>query len=309
MCKHFLFVFLFLYLLGGTKNIARAQKVIYLYENVPNSKANKNYKEQQIINKYGSRSFSKVTNPSLSVLFPDKDNNKHVAVLIFPGGGYSSLAYDWEGPGIASILVKWGITVITVKYRLPSDSIMVDKSIGPLQDAQRAMQLTRANAKKWDIDPAKIGVMGFSAGGHLAALSSVYFNEPVIANTDSISLRPDFSVLIYPVISGDSTIVNWGSRKAMIGNHPSSDLVNKFSAELHVTDKTPPSFIAVAADDKTVNPENSIRYFQSLMKNKIAAELHVYQNGGHGFTIKYHNEDDEWLQNLKYWLTINHLLQ
>lgn len=296
-------------LLAGKINFATAQKVIYLYNNVPNSKANKNYKEQQVINKYGSHSFSKVTNPSISVFFPDKNNNKHVAVLIFPGGGYSSLAYDWEGPGIGSILVKWGITVVTLKYRLPSDSIMIDKSIGPLQDAQRAMQITRANAGKWDIDPSKVGVMGFSAGGHLAAMSSVYFNAPVIANADSISLRPDFSVLIYPVISGDSTIVNWGSRKAMIGDHPSSEQVNKFSTELQVTDKTPPAFIAVAADDKTVNPENSIRYFQALLRNKIAAELHVYQSGGHGFTIKHHDENDEWLQNLKYWLEFNHILQ
>jgi len=130
----------------------------------------------------------------------------------------------------------------------------------------------------------------------------------VISNADSVSLRPDFSVLIYPVISGDSAIVNWGSRKALIGDHPAHKLIDKFSVELHVTGKTPPTFIAVAADDKTVNPENSVRYFQSLLNNKIAAELHVYQAGGHGFTIKHHDENDEWMQNLKYWLEFNHIL-
>lgn len=309
MYKRFLLILMILFLAAGSINFVEAQKVIYLYDSIPNSKVNKNYKEKMVINRYGSRSFSKVSNPSISVFFPDKMNNKHIAMLLIPGGGYSSLAYDWEGPGIGDVLVKWGITAIVLKYRLPSDSIMIDKSIGPLQDAQRAIQLTRDSAQKWHIDPAKIGVMGFSAGGHLAAMSSVYFNEPVISNTHNISLRPDFSVLIYPVISGDSTIVSWGSRKAAIGDHPTPELINKFSVEMHVTDKTPPTFIAVAVDDKTVNPENSIWYFQSLLKNKIAAELHVYQSGGHGFTIKRHAESDEWLQNLKYWLQQNHFLQ
>lgn len=304
--KVFILVIL-LFTIGGI-NAVEAQKIIQLYDVVPNSKSRESYKEKQTTDKYGSLVIAKVTNPVISIFFPKKNNNQHTAVIICPGGGYSYLAYDWEGPAIGNFLLKWGITVIILKYRLPSDSIMIDKSIGPLQDAQRAIEFTRSHAKKWGIDPSKIGLMGFSAGGHLAAITSVYFNDPVIPNADDVSLRPDFSILLYPVISFDSTIANWGSRRALIGYHPSNALINKFSAELHVTGKTPPAFIAVAADDKTVNPENSIRYFQSLLKNKVPAELHIYQNGGHGFTIKLHSEKDEWMQNLKHWLIHNHFL-
>lgn len=307
MPKRFLFFLLLLFACRTEKAVA--QTLITLYNVVPNSKPSSTYKETHKINRYGSLSISKVTNPTMEIFFPQKKNNQHVAIILCPGGGYSNLAYNWEGPDISKILVKWGITVLVLKYRLPSDSIMIDKSIGPLQDLQRAIQLTRIHAKEWEIDNSKIGVMGFSAGGHLAAMAATRFTDPVISNPDSISLRPDFSVLLYPVISFDSSIVNWGSRRALIGNHPSKALVRKFSAELQVTRHTPPAFIAVAADDKTVNPENSLRYFQSMQKHKDTAELHIYQNGGHGFSIKYHDEKDEWLQNLKYWLVFNHFLQ
>ena len=227
----------------------------------------------------------RVVNPDLSVFLPAPDKANGAAVLICPGGGYGALAFDHEGNAIAKWLNDNGIAGIILKYRLPSDQIMKDKSTGPLQDAQEAMRVIRRNASDWKIDPGKVGVIGFSAGGHLASTLSTHYAEKVYEVKDNSSARPDFSLLIYPVVSFDTTITHRGSRNNLIGIKPDARLVERFSNELQITNETPPAFLVHSADDKAVPVMNSIGYFRGLQKNNIPAELHVFQKGGHGYGL------------------------
>jgi acetyl esterase/lipase len=228
---------------------------------------------------------AKVTDPSITVFLPAAEKATGTAVLICPGGGYGFLAMDHEGFAIARWLNDNGIAGIILKYRLPSDLIMKDKTVGPLQDAQEAIRIIRRNAPDWKINPGKIGVIGFSAGGHLASTLSTHYADKVYDLKDTTSARPDFSLLIYPVISFDSSFTHMGSRKNLIGENPSADAVKYFSNELRITEKTPPAFLVHSADDKDVPVKNSISYFEGLVKNHIKAELHVFQKGGHGYGL------------------------
>jgi acetyl esterase/lipase len=230
------------------------------------------------------------------------------AVIICPGGGYGILAASHEGSDVAQVFNNWGITAFVLKYRLPDDSIMINKETGPLQDAQRALQLVRQNAKLWNIDPAKIGIMGFSAGGHLAATASTHFNKPVIDNPDNISLRPDFSLLIYPVISFTDSLTHMGSRNNLIGKNPSPEKIKEYSNELLVNEQTPPAFLVHAIDDGAVKKGNSIQYYDALQRNKVPAEIKLYQQGGHGFGMNNKTTSDSWMERLKNWLLVNQYL-
>jgi acetyl esterase/lipase len=215
-----------------------------------------------------------VSSPEVHVFLPSATKATGTAVVIFPGGGYGIIAFEHEGIKIAEALNAQGIAAIVVKYRLPSDAIMKDKSIGPLQDAQEAIRLVRRNAAAWKINPDKVGVMGFSAGGHLAASVSTRFNEVVYKTTDATSARPNFSLLIYPVISFQEDITHMGSRENLIGKNPNKAKTDLNSSELQITSDTPPAFLIHSADDNAVVPENSIRYFNNL-----------FQHGGHGFGL------------------------
>jgi acetyl esterase/lipase len=252
---------------------------------VPGSIKNESYVERATETNGEFSSFAKVTDPSLFVFLPQADKATGMAILICPGGGYSNLSFSREGIMIARWLNDNGIAGIVLKYRLPSDLIMQDKSIGPLQDAQEALRTIRRNAIAWKINPAKVGVIGFSAGGHLASTLSTHFADKVYEVTDTISARPDFSLLIYPVISMDATITHAGSRRSLIGDNPSPDAIMLYSSELQITEKTPPTFLVHAADDKTVPVKNSILYFEGLQRINIPAELHIFQKGGHGFNL------------------------
>jgi acetyl esterase/lipase len=229
--------------------------------------------------------FEKTTNPMIYIFLPTREKATGTAVLICPGGGYAALAFGHEGNAIASWLNDNGIAGIILKYRLPSDLIMKDKSIGPLQDAQEAMRIIRRNAVAWNIDPKKVGVIGFSAGGHLASTLSTHYADKVYDVADTISARPDFSLLIYPVITMDSSFTHAGSRKNLIGENPSDKAVKSFSNELQVNEKTPPAFMVHSADDQTVPVKNSIVYYEQLVKYKIPSELHIFQKGGHGYGL------------------------
>jgi acetyl esterase/lipase len=178
-----------------------------------------------------------------------------------------------------------GVAGIILKYRLPSDQIMNDKSIGPLQDALEAMRVIRRHASDLNIDPKRIGVIGFSAGGHLASTISTHHAEKVYDVKDSTSARPDFSLLIYPVISMDTAITHMGSRNNLLGLKPSKEQVRRFSNELQITADTPPAFLVHSSDDNAVPVMNSINYYIGLQKNKIPAELHIFQKGGHGYGL------------------------
>nr|WP_321485323.1 alpha/beta hydrolase [uncultured Draconibacterium sp.] len=205
------------------------------------------------------------------------------AVVICPGGGYSGLAIRHEGLQVAQWFNSVGITAFVLTYRQPDDAIMENKSIGPLQDGQRAIRLVRRHAKEWGINPEKIGIMGFSAGGHVASTISTHYNEKVYDPVDSTSARPNFSLLIYPVISMDSTITHSGSRVNLLGNSPAPEQVMHFSNELQVNEQTPPAFVVHSLDDDVVPVQNSIKYALAMKKHHVPCELHIYESGGHGY--------------------------
>jgi len=302
--KEKLHALFFLFIMMMMVNILNAQKTIPLYKEVPNSKPALNYKEKADTGTDGIIRISKVSIPDITIFPASNSSTKNPAVIICPGGGYSILAYNLEGTDVAKIFNSWGVTAIVLKYRLPDDAIMKDKSIGPLQDEQSALFYVRKNAKQLNIDPQKIGIMGFSAGGHLAATASTHFSKSYISNPENISLRPDFSILAYPVISFNDSIGHMGSRENLIGRNPSKQLIQSFSNQLQVTGNTPSTFLVLASDDKTVKPQNSIDYYEALLKNHVPVEMHIYENGGHGFGTK----KDDWMQILKNWMHRNHLL-
>ncbi|HEY5368754.1 MAG TPA: alpha/beta hydrolase [Hanamia sp.] len=286
-------------------HISSAQTTIPLYRDVPNSKPATDYKEQSETGDDGIIRISKVTVPEITIFQPAKSGGKNTAIIICPGGGYGILAYNLEGIVVANILNSWGVTGIVLKYRLPGDKIMKDKSVGPIEDAQRAIQYVREKAAQLNINPDKIGIMGFSAGGHLASTVSTHFDKDYISNPNHISLRPDFSILAYPVISMIDSLTHKGSRDNLLGKNPSDEITKNFSNELQVTKNTPPTFIVLAGDDNTVNPENSIKYYEALLKNHVPAEMHIYQNGGHGFGTRILEKNDNWTEVLRIWMTHN----
>lgn len=223
-----------------TSGLLKAQSVIHLYKQVPNSKKT----DMQEINDPSSKrgKVSKVVDPTITAYLPEPSKANGTAVIICPGGGYSYLVVNDEGGNVAQELNTKGIAAFVLKYRLPSDAIMQNREIGPLQDAQRAIQIVRQRAAEWHIDPAKVGIMGFSAGGHLASTLSTHYQKAVIDNPDHINLRPDFSVLIYPVITFQDSILHKGSKKALIGENANAEKVKEYSNELQVTADTPPAF-------------------------------------------------------------------
>ena len=206
-----------IFILAMMYQFSSAQTTIRLYKEVPNSKPVADYKEKADTGSDGVIRISKVSVPEITIFKPSKSAGKNTAVIICPGGGYAILAYNLEGTTVANILNNWGVTAVVLKYRLPSDDIMKDKSVGPIEDAQRAIQYVRENADKLNIDPQKIGIMGFSAGGHLASTASTHFDKDYISNPDHISLRPDFSILAYPVISMIDSLTHKGSRNNLFG--------------------------------------------------------------------------------------------
>ena len=278
-----------------------SQQVLPLYEGaVPNSKPSGTYKEEQTPSN-NRVTIAKVTAPTLTAYFP-KESKSNAAVIICPGGGYGRLASTHEGSEVAQLFNSWGITAFVLKYRLPSDSIMLDKSTGPLQDAQRAIQLVRSRAAEWKLDTSKIGIMGFSAGGHLASSAGTHFNKTFINNPAGISVRPSFMILVYPVITFSDKYTHMGSRTNLIGKTPSSDSISYFSNELQVTAQTPPAFLVHAGDDKAVPVDNSISFYQALNQFGSPSELHIYPKGGHGFGLHNTTTTDEWSERLKNWL-------
>ena len=277
-----------------------------LYDTIPNSKPSVN-SEKSSTNE-GILIVRNVSIPSLTIYRPAKTKDNATAVIICPGGGYGVLAAGHEGSDVAKALNEWGIVCFVLKYRLPDEKIMNQKSIGPLQDAQRAIQIVRTNAKKWNIDPDKIGIMGFSAGGHLASTASTHYTSPVIENPSKTSLRPDFSVLIYPVISFTDSIGHMGSRTNLIGENPAEYNIRKYSNELQVNGQTPPAFLVHAIDDDVVKVGNSVHYYEALIRNNVPAELKLYPNGGHGFGMHNATTSDNWMNWLKSWLKTNRFI-
>jgi acetyl esterase/lipase len=229
-----------------------------------------------------------VQKPSIAVYLPAKKIATGQAVIICPGGGYWILAYDWEGIDIAKWLNSKGIAAVVLKYRLPVSKSNIIRHQSPLLDSKRAMRLVRHHAEEWNINPDKVGVMGFSAGGHLASTLGTHFdlgisntNDPI----DTLSSRPDFMILIYPVITFSKPFMHEGSRNALLGEPADSALVTYYSNELQVKENTPPTFLIHAGDDQAVPVANSLVFYQALQAKGIPAEMHIYPEGGHGFSL------------------------
>ena len=282
------------------------EKAIPLYPNgVPNSKPT----PASYIEKTNETSWiTDVSQPALTPYLPAKGTANGTAVVVCPGGSYAGLASAHEGVAIAQAFNKIGVTAFVLKYRLPSDDIMTDRSIGPLQDAQTAILIVRKHAAEWGIAPNKIGIIGFSAGGHLVSTAGTHFDKPVIENKENISLRPDFMMLIYPVITfGEFAHV--GSRENLIGKTPSAVQLELYSNEKQVTANTPPTFLVHAQDDKTVPVQNSLMFYDALLKNNVKAEMHLFQEGGHGFGLNNSKNKGKWFDWATNWLEENGFLK
>ncbi len=243
--------------------------------------------------------------PSLTIYMPAKEKATGAAVVICPGGGYGHLAMDHEGHQIARWLNSFGVAGFILQYRHSKSGAGYGHP-APLQDAQRAVKTVRARAKEWKVDPGRIGILGFSAGGHLASSAGTHFQNRYSDAKDSIdkvSCRPDFMVLIYPVISFTEWCTHKGSRRNLLGDDPERELIENLSNERQVTSQTPPTFLVHGNDDKGVPSENSIFFYLALRKAKVPAEMHIYENGRHGFGLgKQHGAVSSWPVRCTEWM-------
>jgi acetyl esterase/lipase len=243
--------------------------------------------------------------PDIAVYLPSKRNATGQAVVICPGGGYWLLAYDLEGADIARYLNSIGVAAIVLKYRLPVTGNTRVPYMAPLQDAQRALRLVRFHAAEWGIQPKQIGIMGFSAGGHLASSLGTHFDYGLSSDdpVEQVSCRPDFMILMYPVISMSDSCRHIGSCEALLGRNATSAVKTFFSSELQVTHDTPPAFLVHATDDKEVAVENTLIMYNALRKHHIPAEMLILSEGGHGFGLGLLNEHVHlWTLVLRHWL-------
>ena len=282
--------------------VAQAQQEMPLYTGeIPNSiaapdeEATRDPNEQYLFRLNVSR-------PTLTVYEPRSRDTKRAAVIILPGGSYRGVSIVKEGHDVARAFNDVGITAFVLKYRTPSERHMLDKTRGPLQDAQQAIHVVRDRADEWRIDRSRIGVVGFSAGGHLGATAATQFDQPVLPEWRSANLRPDFLILIYPVISFGDELAHRTSREQLLGSAPAPDLIKRYSNELNVTARTPPAFLVHAADDATVAVGNSMRFAEALHAQHVAVELIVYPSGGHGFGLNNPATRDRWIDRCAQWL-------
>jgi len=280
-----------------------------LYKTIPNNISTKNQEAES--NNAGILIVEKVSIPSYQYFRVASDNTKKPCVIICPGGGYAILAAGHEGSDLANYFNSIGVNAIVLKYRIPNAENQIDKSIAPLQDAQQAMLLARTNAENWGIDKNKIGVMGFSAGGHLAASLATHYNDVKIENPSKISLRPDFQLLIYPVISFGPE-GHEGSRINLIGNtndEKTKKAIDYFSNEKQITKDTPPAFLVHSKDDDAVPVAGAIHYYDNLIAHKVPAEIYLYEKGGHGYGMINATSEIIWTSVMKTWMQKTKIIQ
>ena len=298
MKSYLFYIFLFM------TSAVRSQETIPLYaDSIPNSKPVPDI-ERSDTAQNGIVRIGKVSRPTLTVYLPPKEKATGAAVIICPGGGYFILAASHEGHDVAKKFNEMGVAAFVLKYRIPDDLTMVNKEIGPLQDAQRAIKVVRERSTEWNIKPDKIGIMGFSAGGHLASTAGTHFTKAHIPNPNNTSLRPDFMILVYPVVSFSDSVGHMGSRTQLLGKTPTKEKISEYSNELRVTSNTPPAFMVHAKDDH-VRIENSFQFANALTKNKIENKVHVYEKGGHGYGMNNPTSNIKWMDLVFEWMKAN----
>jgi acetyl esterase/lipase len=287
--------------------MASAQAFISIWPkgNVPNSK------HLKLKDSIANERVYRVMDPGMYGFFPGTQENKGAAVVICPGGGYDHLAYVISGFQLAKWFNTMGITAFVLNYRLPNSPDLIKRETGPLMDAQRALRYIRANATQWGIKIDKVGIMGSSSGGHLAA-SAGTIGDDVSAVKDSLdrfSYMPDFMILVSPVIDLSTKYAHAGSLKNLLGPDPPDDLKKKFSAQLQVTANTPPCFIADAVNDRTVNPMNSLLFYQALLQNNVPVSFHAFPQGGHAIALRNNPGSTElWTKLCEMWLIESNII-
>ena len=277
-----------------------AQEFVPLYPDgkMPNSKGmslKEEIREERIY---------QVGTPGIHVFLPKTKENTGVAVLVIPGGGYLRIAHIGARTSVANWFNSLGIAVFALDYRLPTSPDLIQKELGPLQDAQRAIRVIRQNADRWKIDREKIGVMGSSAGGHAASFVATTSGDAakIGDESDRVSARPSFMILAAPVITMGA-LAHTGSKRYLLGENPSKEMVDKYSTERLVTEKTPPAFIFLASDDRSVNPKNGILFYSALVDNGVSATLHIFPTGGHSIPLKNGpGSSAEWTKLCELWL-------
>lgn len=290
-------------LLAGSTLYSQAQKEIPLYPGtIPNAVVAPDAETSRTDGVVGLLA-GNVSRPTLTVFLPPAGKSNGTAVIICPGGGYGTLLINREGKDVAREFNKQGVTAFVLKYRLPNKQFLVNPAIGPLQDAQQAISVVRQRAAEWKISPERIGIMGYSAGGHLASTAGTHFKKALIDVPAGISLRPDFMVLVNPVISFTDSIGHIGSRNNLLGTSPDHAQAELFSNELQVDDSTPTTFLVHAEDDTVVPVENSLSFFTALRKHKIPVAMHIYQRGEHGFLKE--PVFEEWFGRCIHWMRSN----
>lgn len=273
-------------------NISSAQEEIKLYKNKPSESNGITATETMLQGDF----VINISTPRIFFYPAPKEKNTGTAVLICPGGGYAGVSAIKEGEEISKWFNELGVSAFVLYYRMPNGHTEI-----PLKDAQTALEIINKRAKKWNIEKGKIGIMGFSAGGHLASTVGTHFK--------SKKQRPDFMILIYPVVTMKNELTHVGSRENLLGKNPTDKLISLYSNELQVTKLTPPTFVIHAFDDKVVPIENSKQLLKALQDNNVPAELHTFDIGGHGFGMRKQGiPADYWPDLLKIWLKSNRLI-
>jgi acetyl esterase/lipase len=290
----------FILLISLTVLHAKAQEFIPLWPKgkMPNTKG------MNLKDSIANERVYRVGVPGMYAFFPSAQENKGGAVIICPGGGYERLAYVISGTQLAKWFNTMGVSAFVLNYRLPNSPDLKQRALGPLQDVQRAVRLVRANAVKWGIQPDKIGVQGSSAGGHLAAMAGTQTTD-VSAIGDSlntVSFRPDYMILVSPVINL-GPYAHAGSRKNLLGENASNELIEKYSLETQVTNATPPAFLVHAFNDKAVSARNSLLFYGALLEKGVPASLHVFPQGGHAIALRNNpGSTEQWTALCEAWM-------
>lgn len=252
--------------------------------------------------------YNRVCKPSMDLFLPENITSPTGAVVICPGGGYGGLAYSHEGIWLAQAFNRLGLAAAVVKYRLPDDRVMTERHKRPLQDVQRAMQIMHIHAREWNIDPDRIGVMGFSAGGHLAASVSTHFKDILVDQATQDQVKPDFSILVYPVISFAPGLMHQGTRNNLIGKDASEAQTNYYSNEKQVSEDMSPVCLVHATDDTGVKVENSLVFFEALREKHVPVELYLIDQGGHGFGLRPGRATNRWFKSVESFLIGHNIL-